>query len=230
MVSRPEDLEERARQAAHQLRQATALDPPHFHDALNLARAGKVVSTVFGVAVLAFLAGVVFAAGSIVGPAAFVWLAAGILIALVVATSAVAAHAGGHALLVSLPGAALAVAWFVSISGGHREASAWWFLAGSCAFSAMAVMLAAWILRARAITRSVPTLSLVGATGVAVSALDPVGVARVQGETWTAESISGSLAPGAPVHVVRIQGLRVLVWSETGDVVGADGLTGRVES
>ena len=55
---------------------------------------------------------------------------------------------------------------------------------------------------------------------MALSALAPVGIARVRGETWTAESISGPLPVGAPVHVVRAEGLRLLVWSEEGEVAG----------
>lgn len=230
MAARPDDLEGRARRAAHQLRQASAVQPPHFSDVLSLARAGRVVSAVFTVAVVAFLAGIAFAWASVVGPLALDWLVGGIVVAVVVATAAVSAHAGGHAWFVPLPAAALAIVWLVSISGGSRQASSWWLLAGSAALSAVAVLFAAGVLRARASSRLMPTVTLVGADGVAVSALDPVGIARVRGETWTAESISGPLAAGTPVHVVRTDGLRLLVWSEQGLVPGADSLPGRPEN
>jgi membrane-bound ClpP family serine protease len=230
MAPHPEDLEGRARQAADQLRQASAVQPPHFSDVLSLARAGRVVSAVFLVAVVAFLAGVAFAWASVVGPLALDWLVGGIVVALVVATAAVSAHAGGHAWFVPLPAAALAIAWLVSISEGDRRAGTWWLLAGSAALSAVAVVFAAGILRARAASRLIPAATLVGADGVAVSALDPVGIARVRGETWTAESISGALAPGTPVHVVRADGLRLLVWSEQGQVPGAESLPGRADN
>jgi membrane-bound ClpP family serine protease len=226
----PEGLDGRARQAADQLRQASAVQPPHFSDVLSLARAGRVVSAVFSVAVVAFLAGVAFAWASVVGPLALDWLVGGIVVALVVATAAVSAHAGGHAWFVPLPAAALAVAWLVSVSQGDRQASSWWLLAGSAALSAVAVLFAAGILRARAVSRLTPPATLVGADGVAVSALDPVGIARVRGETWTAESVSGPLAAGTDVHVVRAEGLRLLVWSEQGHVPGADSLPGRPDT
>jgi membrane-bound ClpP family serine protease len=63
-----------------------------------------------------------------------------------------------------------------------------------------------------------------GAEGTALTPLSPIGVVLVGGETWTAESVSGPLAAGSPIHVVRVRGLRLLVWSEMGTVPGADAL------
>jgi membrane-bound ClpP family serine protease len=60
-----------------------------------------------------------------------------------------------------------------------------------------------------------------GATGIAVTALTPVGVVQVAGESWSAESVSGALPAGAPVHVLRVRGVRVEVWSEEGTVPDA---------
>lgn len=229
MVPSPENLDERARQAAHRLRHVSAVQPPHFSDVLSLARAGRIVSAVTALAVAAFLAGVAFACASVVGPLALDWLIGGIVVALVVATAVVSAHAGGHAWFIPLPAAALAVVWLLSISGNNRHASSWWLLAGSAACSCVAVLFAASILRARAASHRIPAATLVGADGVAVSELAPVGIARVRGETWTAESVSGPLAAGASVHVLRAEGLRLLVWSEQGEVPGAAALPSQPE-
>ena len=68
------------------------------------------------------------------------------------------------------------------------------------------------------------TEQLVGASGTTLSPLTPSGIARVNNETWTAESLSGPLPSGAPVHVVRVDGLRLLVWSEAGAVPGHEAL------
>jgi membrane-bound ClpP family serine protease len=69
------------------------------------------------------------------------------------------------------------------------------------------------------------TEKLVGASGTALSPLTPTGMARVNHESWTAESLSGPLPAGAPVHVVRVDGLRLLVWSEAGAVPGDEALS-----
>jgi membrane protein implicated in regulation of membrane protease activity len=60
--------------------------------------------------------------------------------------------------------------------------------------------------------------ALRGTDGVAETALSPVGVVRVGGEKWTAESVSGPLPAGAPVHVLGVRGVRLEVWSEAGSV------------
>ena len=60
--------------------------------------------------------------------------------------------------------------------------------------------------------------ALRGSDGVAVTALSPVGVVQVSGEKWTAESVSGRLPAGAPVHVLGVRGVRLEVWSEAGTV------------
>jgi membrane-bound ClpP family serine protease len=59
---------------------------------------------------------------------------------------------------------------------------------------------------------------------VAITALAPTGIARVKNETWTAQSVSGPLPAGAPVHVVKVEGVRLLVWSEAGNIPGPDAL------
>ena len=64
--------------------------------------------------------------------------------------------------------------------------------------------------------------SLRGADGVAVTELRPVGVVRVGGGTQTAESVSGRLPAGAPVHVLTARGVRLEVWAEVGSIPDAN--------
>ncbi len=52
---------------------------------------------------------------------------------------------------------------------------------------------------------------VLGRTGIAESALDPVGVVRIGGETWTAEAEDGPVPSGDDVVVVAIDGLRLQV-------------------
>ena len=60
-------------------------------------------------------------------------------------------------------------------------------------------------------------------------ALAPTGVVTVRGETWSAESLSGPLGPGLPVHVVGVEGVRLKVWSVHGVVPGAEILDSKEE-
>lgn len=223
MAARPED-QYSARHEASQLGGAVAVGQPRRPDRSGLANARRPLRLVAGLALVLFVACAAFAFSSLTGPMALVWGAAGVITILVVATAVVAAHAGGHAWFVPVPGAALAVVWFLAVSGGSRHASAWWLLGASAAFCGFAALLAAGVLRAREAGGLVPTPTLVGAEGTVVSALDPIGIVRAQGESWTAESISGPLPVGVTVHVVKVQGLRLVVWSEQGRVLGLDPL------
>lgn len=55
---------------------------------------------------------------------------------------------------------------------------------------------------------------LVGAVGIARSALAPQGTVFVQGELWTAESTDGPIPAGDRVRVTRVDGLRLQVKKE----------------
>jgi hypothetical protein len=55
---------------------------------------------------------------------------------------------------------------------------------------------------------------LEGASGVTESALEPEGLVRVHGETWSATSLNGNLPADAQVQVIRASGVRLEVWGE----------------
>jgi membrane-bound serine protease (ClpP class) len=57
---------------------------------------------------------------------------------------------------------------------------------------------------------------VVGAVGVARSALTPEGTVHVQGEMWSAVAVDGHIAEGERVRVVGLDGLRVRVMAESG--------------
>jgi membrane-bound serine protease (ClpP class) len=56
-----------------------------------------------------------------------------------------------------------------------------------------------------------PMLALVGVTGTAATPIAPTGIASAQGETWTARSRHGTIAPGAALTVVGVEGLELIV-------------------
>ena len=59
--------------------------------------------------------------------------------------------------------------------------------------------------------------SMVGATGVAASALDPQGQVRLHGETWKATTAGETLSKDEPIEVLGIEGLTLMVRRAGGD-------------
>ena len=145
------------------------------------------------------------------------WLIGAVLGVMVGAVAVVGAHAGPHGLLGPLAALGLAVGWFLAAtSAGATSGTAWW-LAGTCAAAcAVSVTLAVPALRYRRLGPMVGVPATPGEAGRAVTPLDPVGVVQLHGESWTAESVSGTVPAGAEVRVVSVDGVRLRVWSEEG--------------
>ena len=184
---------------------------------LLLGVAGGALAVLVAVVVLVSL----FASGGLP------WLVGVVLAATVVGVVVAGFHAGGHGWFVPVPVLVLATAWAIAVSaGGWASATAW-----ALAAVAFASALVGFVLVVPAIAyrrQDVPPLgadALLGATGTATTALTPKGICQVNNEAWTAESLSGTLPVGAPVHVARVEGLRLLVWSEVGTVPGTDALS-----
>jgi membrane-bound ClpP family serine protease len=187
----------------------------------QIARIIRVGRAALTVAVVAATAGVVFALAGVAAPLAGLWGTGAVLVVLLAATGLVSAHAGGHAWFVPLPAFALAVVWALSASS-RSSAAAWWLVALSATASGGGLVLAVTALRQRLRGELALLPSVWGATGVAVTDLTPVGVVQVGGETWSAESVSGPLPAGAPVHALKARGVRLEVWSEAGIVADAN--------
>jgi membrane-bound serine protease (ClpP class) len=66
-------------------------------------------------------------------------------------------------------------------------------------------------LRARQLPLTDPLAHLAGATGLAVSALDPGGTVLVQHEQWSAQTEGETIGQGELVEVIRLEGLRLRV-------------------
>ena len=52
---------------------------------------------------------------------------------------------------------------------------------------------------------------MVGETGEALAPLEPIGIVRVHGEIWKAESVSGNIERGQQVRVRSIKDLKLYV-------------------
>jgi membrane protein implicated in regulation of membrane protease activity len=182
-----------------------------------VSRISRVARLGLTVAVVAMLGGIAFAVAEVSAPAAVRWGTGIILLVLLAAAVLLCAHAGGHAWFVPLPALALAALWAFTASASSPAAG--WLLVALCAFaSGAALVVASTALRQRLRGTLVGLPSLRGRDGVAVTSLSPVGVVQVAGENWTAESVSGPLPVGAPVHVLGVRGVRLEVWSELGAV------------
>lgn len=215
----------RAREAATSLLRAADVEAPDLRHLVKVSRTMWLVTAVVALAAVGIISAIIFGIASAMGSVELAWATGGVLAALVILTWVLCAHAGGHAWLVPLPACAVAVIWaLTAASGKWSSATTWWLAVTSAAMSAGAVLLAGTALRQRITGVRTVAPPLAGADGIAVTALSPTGVVRVAGERWTAESVSGPLPVGAPVHVVSIRGLRLLVWSEVGKVPGADAL------
>lgn len=150
------------------------------------------------------------------------WLTGAVLGALLLGAVLAGAHAGGHHLALPLPALVLAVAWLVVATGEGVGTAAWGLAAASVVSAAGGIAVALPAVRFRHQLARMGTANLKGASGYAVNELAPRGVIKVAGETWSAESLSGRVPAGAPVHVVGLEGLRLKVWSEAGTVPGPE--------
>jgi membrane-bound ClpP family serine protease len=163
------------------------------------------------------LAGLAFAAGLLVAHVAVLWVTGAVILVLLTATGFLAANAGGHAWFLSLPVLVLAIAW--GFTASSRSSAAGWSLVALTATASAAAMTVAGVALRQRLHRELTLLPpLRGCTGVAVTELTPVGVVQLGGETWSAESVSGMLPAGAPIHALKARGIRLQVWSEVGTV------------
>jgi membrane-bound ClpP family serine protease len=163
---------------------------------------------------------------SLYASGALPWLVGAVLVVAALGVVVLGLHAGGHGWFVPVPVLALAGAWALTVSAGSwASATAWALAALALSSAALAAVLVLPALAYRHAPGPGPGPgTLVGASGTTLSPLTPRGAARVNNETWTAQSLSGPLPCGAPVHVVRADGLRLLVWSEAGAVPGPEAL------
>ena len=213
-------LNRRASAAVNALQQqATGVATPDFR---NVAVARRVLSrSLFGGLAL-LIAGVVVV--SVLVGGALPWVVGALLALATVGVIVLGIHAGGHGWFVPLPVVVLAAAWALAASAGDAARPASWALACLTLLAAFgaAALVAPAIAYRHVLGPPRGPEALVGAQGVALGRLEPTGVVNVKNETWTAESLSGPLPAGATVHVVKVEGLRLLVWSEAGTIPGPD--------
>jgi membrane-bound serine protease (ClpP class) len=169
-----------------------------FHPGFHLSLAVGVISTVLGLVILETLpvrlTGLVLLA-----------IAAILFVLDVKAKAHGVLTAGGIAVLV-LGGLLL---FNPSVPNAHVSLAL--IIAVAAAFTLFSVTALRAMLRATEQPVQMGLEGLTGATGVATTALDPAGTARVNDEAWTAEAVSGTIGAGTAVRVVSVRGLKLMV-------------------
>jgi len=147
-----------------------------------------------------------------------VWVVAGILIGLALATALAGFHVGPHLHVAAGVIGMVAAAWLVvMVVHGQSQATLWALLVAMLVVSAGAVSVGWYGLSGRGTIAYHPEM-IEGAEGVAVVDLAPEGLVRVRGEQWSATSVNGTARAGTRVQVLRVSGLRLEVWAEEPDV------------
>jgi membrane-bound ClpP family serine protease len=144
------------------------------------------------------------------------WVIAGVLLGLVVLVSLTGFHTGPQAHLLAGALGIVAAAWIVAMAANGRSAPVLWALLSSDLVVSAGVGALAYKGFSGRRTYVPPRhrVSPEAAQGVAVSDLAPNGLVRVRGETWSAVSVNGTVRSGAPIQVLRAEGVRLEVWGE----------------
>ncbi len=141
------------------------------------------------------------------------WIVAGVLLGSVLLFSLLGLHLGPHSHAVAGVLGVVAAAFLVAmLASGHTESLLFLLLGADLATTTGTGYLAWRGLRdERAGVRHHGTARLEGSVGIVTSDLDPEGVVRVGGESWSATSLDGTIRKGATVHVVSAKGVRLEV-------------------
>ncbi|MHB8295651.1 MAG: NfeD family protein [Acidimicrobiales bacterium] len=144
------------------------------------------------------------------------WVIAAVMLSVVAVACLVGLHAGPHGLVAAGALGVLAAVWLVAMAATGRANETLWVLFGGDVVVSGGSLALAWRGIQSARSRPVPAgaASLEGAEGVAVTDLVPAGMVRVAGETWSAESVRGTVRAGAPVQVIKVDGVHLAVWPE----------------
>ena len=144
------------------------------------------------------------------------WLVAEFLLGFVVLATLAGFHVGPHSHLAAGIGGVLAAIWLLIMAAtGQAEPLLWIVLGADVAVSAGVGTMAWKGLETSKLSASThPSTRLVGAEGIAASALEPQGIVNIRGESWSATSLNGRVEKGRRVQVIEIDGIHLGVWGE----------------
>lgn len=148
------------------------------------------------------------------------WAVAAVLLGVVLLAFLLGFHIGPHGHAAAGAVGVLAAVWLLIMAFSGRSAPLLWVLFGTDLALSGGVGILAWKgLKALHEPSAVHPTRIEGQFGVADTALEPDGLVRVHGESWSATSMNGNFPAGARVQVIGVDGVRLEVWGE--DVIVA---------
>jgi membrane protein implicated in regulation of membrane protease activity len=143
------------------------------------------------------------------------WAVAGVLLGIVLLVAVLGFHIGPHGHVAAGAVGAAAAVWLVVMALDGLATPLLWLLLGADLAVSGGVGVLGWNgLRASHDAHAIQPTRIEGESGVVESPLEPDGVVRVRGETWSATSLNGNLPAGGRVQVVAVKGVRLEVWGE----------------
>jgi membrane protein implicated in regulation of membrane protease activity len=145
------------------------------------------------------------------------WIVAGILLGLALLGALAGLHVGPHGHALGTAAGVLAAVWLlIMLALGDARPILYVLLGADVSITAL-MGVAGWRVLSTPnamAEHDTPPPSCEGHFGVAVGALEPGGIVRVDGEEWSAESVNGTVPAGGRVQVLRVNGMKLEVWGE----------------
>jgi membrane-bound ClpP family serine protease len=145
------------------------------------------------------------------------WLVAGLLLGGVGLSFLTSFHTQLHGHIATSVLGVFAAAWLIAMAARGYGSSLVWTLFGldiSLSVGTATLAYKGFFSPAAQIRSTMPRL--VGATGVTLTELAPRGSVRVNGEVWSAESLSGEIPVGSEIQVASVKGIHLEVMNVIG--------------
>ena len=150
------------------------------------------------------------------------WAVAGVLIGCMLIALLAGFHIGPHSHVAAAGFGLVAAVWLIIMAFSRVSVPGVWVIFASDVVLSAGVAVLAWKgLRSRHAPSGLEPNRVEGAIGVAETPLDPDGLVKIRGETWSATSVNGNVPAGAYVQVIH-EGVRLEVWGEDVDVLRPD--------
>jgi membrane-bound ClpP family serine protease len=147
-----------------------------------------------------------------------VWTIAFVLLGLVLFSALAGFHIGPHAHVLAGTVGLVTAIWFVVMAFDGHSTPLLWTLFGADLVVAGGLGVLGWkglSTPGRRVSNRVGA-ALEGVRGSAITELSPDGVVRVNGESWSATSLNGTIHAEHAVQVVQARGVRLEVWGDDG--------------
>jgi membrane-bound ClpP family serine protease len=152
------------------------------------------------------------------------WAGVGVVLGLMVVVAVLGFHVGPHGHLVAFGLGVAAAILLLAMAATGQAAPLLWVLFGADLAISGGLGVIAW----RGLRlhdeplASAWHVGLVGAEGVAITDLDPDGIVKVRGETWSATAMNRPVPAGSRIQVIEASGVRLGVWCEDDELSAPD--------